>query len=276
MKVSAILSSALFAATALAAPHSQAGLADRVQRRAASRATRTSNPARINRSADISDGENVTHVDYSGNWAGAVLTTPPAGETFNAVSGQFTVPTPSVPSGGGSGDYSASIWVGIDGDTYGNAIWQAGIDVTISGGEVSFDTWYEWFPNYAINIPNFTISAGDIISIALTSSSDSEGSVVIENTSTGQSVTQSASAPSSSSVLGGQNAEWIVEDFDSNGAQVAFANFGTVLFTNAVASTSSQSVGTDGATIIDIEDSSNNILTSVSLPSSSEVSIVYQ
>jgi hypothetical protein len=275
MKISGVFCITLFAASTFAAPHPNGGLARRVERRTAARATRTSKPLKVIGSGAVEDVGNATLVQYSSNWAGAILTAPPAGETFNAVSGQLVVPTPAAPAGGRNGDYSAAIWVGIDGDTYGNAIWQAGIDVSISGGQVSFDAWYEWYPNPSVDINDFSFSAGDTISITVSSSSNSKGSVVFENSSTGQSVTKSASAPTSSAVLGGENAEWIVEDYDVGGSQVAFANFGTVLFTDAVASTSSQTLGTDGATIVEIKDSNGNILTDVTLPSSSEVLIVY-
>ncbi len=149
MKFSVFLSSALFLTSVLAAPR---GLAARVNRRAAD-ATRTTPhegaPLHLLRSEDIIDGDNnVTHVEYSSNWAGAVLTAPPSGTTFNAVSGQFTVPTPKLPSSSASGTYAASVWVGIDGDTYQNSILQAGIDVTItksgSKSTISYDSWYEW------------------------------------------------------------------------------------------------------------------------------------
>lgn len=53
--------------------------------------------------------------------------------TFTTVTGTFTVPTPSGTSG------AASAWVGIDGDTCGNAILQTGIDFTITGGKVSYN-----------------------------------------------------------------------------------------------------------------------------------------
>ena len=52
------------------------------------------------------------------------------------MTGTFTAPTPS------GADGSASVWVGIDGDTCGTAILQTGIDVTVSGGEVSYDGEY--------------------------------------------------------------------------------------------------------------------------------------
>jgi hypothetical protein len=64
------------------------------------------------------------------------------------------------------------------------------------------------------------------------------------------------------------NAEWIVEDFESNGSLVPFANFGTVTFTGAQATDSGSTVGPSGATIIDIEQN-GQVLTSVSSTSSS-------
>jgi hypothetical protein len=119
MKLSLIFSAALFASGILAAPKGQNGIARR-------QAARNGTPIqRVDRPKSGND----TDTDYSTNWTGGVLTAPPAGQTFNAVSASFVVPQPSVPSGDGSGTYSAAIWVGIDGDTYQNAIWQAGIDV---------------------------------------------------------------------------------------------------------------------------------------------------
>ena len=58
--------------------------------------------------------------------------------SFTSVTGTFTVPTPSAPSGG-DGSYSASAWVGIDGDTCDTAILQTGVDFTIDYGSVSYD-----------------------------------------------------------------------------------------------------------------------------------------
>lgn len=55
------------------------------------------------------------------------------------MTGTFTVPTPKKPSGGGSGSFAASAWVGIDGDTCQTAILQTGIDFTVSGSSVSYD-----------------------------------------------------------------------------------------------------------------------------------------
>jgi hypothetical protein len=276
MKIFTVFSIDLFVASTFATPRPNGGLARRLERRSAAQEGRTTNPLKVIGLTAAATDVNATEIEYSSNWAGAVLTSPPAGETFNYVSAQFVVPTPAVPQGGGSGKYSAAIWVGIDGDTYGNAVWQSGIDISVSGSQVSLDAWYEWYPSPSYDIQGFAVGAGDAIIITVSCSSNSEGSVTLENIGTGQYVTQSASAPSIDAVLGGQNVEWIVEDFDIGGSQVLFADFGTVLFTDAEASTSSQSVGTDGAAIIEIKDANGNILTDVSLPSSSEVKIVYE
>ncbi len=103
-----------------------------------------------------------------------------------------------------------------------------------------------------------------------------DGTVILQNLSTGQSTTQTASAPESSSALGGQNAKWIVEDFEENGSQVAFTSFGSVYFTNTVAQTAQGSqLGVDGADIIEIQDANKIVVTQVSIPSSSEVDVTY-
>ena len=147
-----------------------------------------------------------------------------------------------------------------------------------SDGSTSYDSWYEWYPQYSITFDpsQFSFGAGDTIFVSVQSITSTDGTVTLQNLSTGQSVTQDVSAPDSSSALGGQNAEWIVEDFDENGSQVAFTDFGSVSFTNALAQTAQGStLGTDGADIIEIVDDNNNVITQVSIPNSAEVDVVY-
>ncbi|KDR74078.1 hypothetical protein GALMADRAFT_280571 [Galerina marginata CBS 339.88] len=248
----AVLSNILLASAALAAPRS---LGDRLARR---RASRQSQPNQRIDSDFESLAANASQVSYSTNWAGAVWDSYPAG-TFTSVTGTFTVPTPK------GADGSASAWVGIDGDTCGSAILQTGIDFTVSGGEVSYDAWYEWYPDYAHDFSGLDISSGDEIKITVTASTTKAGKAIIQNLSTGQTVSKSLT---SSSALCEQNAEWIVEDFEESGGLVPFANFGTVKFTNAVATIASGgSAGPAGATLIDIKQN-NKVLTTVSTSSS--------
>lgn len=104
----------------------------------------------------------------------------------------------------------------------------------------------------------------------MTASSTTSGTAVIENLSTGQTVNQYIT---SSSALCEENAEWIVEDYEEGGGLVPFADFGTVTFTGASATTGSGSVGPSGATLIDIEQD-GEVLTSASV-SGSSVTIQY-
>lgn len=78
---------------------------------------------------------NNTDASYSNNWAGAVQ----IGTGFDSVVGTIEVPTPSVPSGSSDQEqYSASAWVGIDGDTCSTAILQTGVDFYAGRGGVYF------------------------------------------------------------------------------------------------------------------------------------------
>ena len=106
--------------------------------------------------------------------------------------------------------------------------------------------------------------------LTVTASSTTSGTAVIENLTTGKTVTQEIT---SSSALCEENAEWIVEDYEEGDSLVPFADFGTVTFTGASATTSSGSIGPSGATLIDIEQD-GEVLTSASV-SGSDVTIKY-
>ncbi|EIW79506.1 hypothetical protein CONPUDRAFT_125822 [Coniophora puteana RWD-64-598 SS2] len=250
MFAATLLVNTLLASFALAAPSSR--LAERLARRQA----RQSMPlSRLDAAENLAAG-NVSHVEYSQNWSGAVWESYPTG-TFKSVTGTFIVPTPS-----GSG--SASAWVGIDGDTCGSAILQTGIDFNIQDGDVSYDAWYEWYPDYAYDFSGIPIHAGDSITLTVTASSTTTGTAVIINNTTGKKVSKSLS---NSNALCLENAEWIVEDFEEGSSLVELCDFGTVKFTDAYATTESgETVGVSGASTIDLKQGST-VYTSVSTAS---------
>lgn len=265
MKFSAVALAAIFLFTDLAVARPS-----RLQERIAARQRSSRTLIRADGSKVLQASEaagNTSHVEFSSNWSGGVLTSPPAGQTFTTVTGTFKIPTPS-------GTGAASAWVGIDGDTAQNSILQSGVDFTVSGGRVSYQAWFEWFPNFAIDFNNFPISSGQTITVTVHSTSTTTGTVVMTNVSTGKSITQAVSAPSSSAALAGQNAEWIVEDFEEGGSLVTLTNFGSVTFTGASASTSSQSLGVTGATLIDMQQNSKT-LTSVTVNSASSLTVTH-
>lgn len=211
---------------------------------------------------DADAATNNTEASYSTNWSGAVQ----IGTGYDSVSGTIVVPTPSVPSGGSSlKQYAASAWVGIDGDTCTTAILQSGVDFYAGRGGVSFDAWYEWYPDYAYTFSGFSVSAGDTIVMSVEATTKKSGTVTLENTTTGKTATHTFSAQSGS--LCEYNAEWIVEDFQSGLSLVPFADFDSVTFTGCSPSVS-------GSTIIDIRQS-GSVLTSCSTSGTSEVTCDY-
>ncbi|KAJ5118141.1 uncharacterized protein N7515_010364 [Penicillium bovifimosum] len=266
MKVSiTICGAVLLAASAMAAPLTER----RAIRNAARTSGRSSHPPYKPGTSEVLHLNSTTHEEYSSNWAGAVL----IGKGYTSVTAEFTVPTPKLPSGASSSkQYCASAWVGIDGDTCGSAILQTGIDFCIQGRTVSYDAWYEWYPDYAYDFSGISIAAGNKIKVTVDATSKTTGTATIENVSTGKTVTHTFTGGVDGDLCE-YNAEWIVEDFSSNEDLVPFANFGTVTFTNAQASTGGQTVGPAGATLMDIQQG-NGILTSSSLTSNS-VSVSY-
>ncbi|KAH9845584.1 aspergillopepsin [Teratosphaeria destructans] len=279
MRVTSVVGAMLLACTAIAAPSKlsekrAARRAERMSRRASGHA-KSLRPLAVN-ATSLNDfvqlqSTNDAHVEYSSNWAGAVVIS----SGITEVTGKFTVPTPSTPSSGSSREeYAASAWVGIDGDTCESAILQTGVDFLVEGSEVAFDAWYEWYPDYAYDF-DIDISAGDVIVATVKATSKTAGSATIENETTGKSVTHTFTNSADLGTLCETDAEWIVEDFESGNELVAFADFGTVTFTDAkyIKSGSTYSV-TSSATIIDIEQ--DEVLTSVSVPSSGEVVVKYE
>jgi hypothetical protein len=115
-----------------------------------------------------------------------------------------------------------------------------------------------------------TISAGDVISLAVTASSPTSGEVIIENLTNGDMVKQ---LQTSDTPLCGQNAQWIVEDYMFAKGPAPFANFGTVTFTNAVAESSGDFYYPSQGSLLDIEQN-NQVLTSSSA-SGSSLAVMY-
>ncbi|PMD22190.1 hypothetical protein NA56DRAFT_644908 [Hyaloscypha hepaticicola] len=260
MKFLAVASTLLLAGSAVAAPNTA--------KRWAAHAKRSANRqkgAPMHRvTGPETEASNDTFVEYSSNWAGAIL----IGSGYTSVTGTFTVPTPS---SAGSG----AAWVGIDGDTCDTAILQTGIDWTKSGSSVTYDAWYEWYPDYSYDFSGITLEAGNTIKVTVTATSLTGGKATVENVSTGKTVTHTFSNEGSEGSLCETNAEWIVEDYEEGSSLVSFADFGTVTFTGCSAKEGSSTVGTSGATVIDIKQN-NKVLTSCSVPSSSEVTCTYE
>ncbi|KAJ5806722.1 Concanavalin A-like lectin/glucanases superfamily [Penicillium riverlandense] len=270
------LTAAMLAGSSLAAPRT--GLAERLEKRGA--LARQSLPLnKIDSIAEengilLKEGSGASSIQYSKNWAGVVREQPPPSGTYTAVSATFTVPSPTATDNSGNMQ-AASAWVGIDGDTYADAILQTGVDFWTENGTVTFDAWYEWYPNNAENF-DLDVSAGDVIFAKVESSSPSKGVAILENQSSGQSVTTTLSAPSTAATLAGQNAEWIVEDFNSGSSMVALVNFDQITFSGAQAKSShNEAFGVNDAAILEIQQN-GKVLAEVSIQSDTEFDVTYQ
>lgn len=263
-----ILATALLIGSSLAAPRS--GLAERIERRA--RSGRQSQPMQRVLTTDATH-KALPNVQYSNNWAGAVYEHPPPEGPFTAVSGTFTVPEPKT-DGKADGTTAGSAWVGIDGDTYGDAILQAGVDFYVEvDGSTRYDAWYEWFPDYAYDF-EMDVQAGDDIYLWIESYTPRDGLAYIENLTTGESASQELSAPSDNAALAGQNAEWIVEDFQSGGKLVNLVDFGTVTFSDAQAFSADKANGVQGATLIELKQG-EKVLTETNVENDSVLHVKY-
>jgi hypothetical protein len=253
----------LVASAALASPLSARKVAAINELRARNAARRSnkfqaSSSVHANSTADVE----------STNWAGAALQTSGVTE----VTGTFTVPKPTVPSGGSSrNEYCGAAWVGIDGYSDADLI-QTGVLWCVENGEFEYEAWYEYLPASLIAYSGITVTAGSVVTVTATKTSNNGGTTTL--TAGGKTVSHTFS--NQNSPLPGTSAEWIVEDFTSGSSLVPFANFGTVTFTGASALVNGATVapGGSGSTIIDLESSSGSILTSTSI-SGSSVTVKY-
>ncbi|KAF7902586.1 hypothetical protein EAF00_002489 [Botryotinia globosa] len=208
--------------------------------------------------------------EYNVSWAGAVLDD--GGSTI--YTGVSWCPFPKKPTRGeiSAEIWTVSSWVGIDGYEQSSecaGLWQAGVDASIdSSGKLSYDAWYEWYPANTLRFA-LTVTVGDTIAVNLTYSSFTEGTVTMENKSTGKSETKTVT---STDQLCGQAAQWIMEDLSIDGSTIGLANYGNVTFCNAYATTKEgKKVGPTGANIVDIETTSKEILTNSSITEDSVV-----
>jgi hypothetical protein len=177
---------------------------------------------------------------------------------ITGVNGSWVVPNVV----GSSGDRFSAAWIGIGGQVDASLI-QVGTEHDCSGGEAAYSAWYELLPDLSVPITTMTINPGDKIaaSITLLNSTTNRWLVEITDITTGALFNQVFFYNSSR-----LSAEWIVERPLVNRSLSILADFGSITFTNTVA--------TNNATVMSISkfdfaqvtmyDRRNNQLVSVS------------
>ncbi|KAI0451146.1 peptidase A4 family-domain-containing protein [Xylaria acuta] len=258
-----IIAVSLLAGLALASPMMDRAKLELQARNAARRTNR------FRASKDGGFGNITATTVQSSNWGGSAIVTSGVTE----VSGTFTVPKPSIPSGGSSSrDYCGAAWVGIDG--YSNsALIQTGVLWCVQGTSFEYEAWYEYLPAALIGYSGFSVTSGNSVTVTVTKTSTSGGTTTIS--ANGRSASHTFSGQSTK--LQGASAEWIVEDFTSGSSLVPFADFGTVTFTGATAVINGATVqaSADSPVNIELVSSSGSVLTSTSV-SGSTVTVEYQ
>lgn len=184
----------------------------------------------------------------STNWSGyAVSTTAAMGcvpasgaSSYTSVSGTWTVPTVTGPSGGGGGllggligtggsDTYSAVWTGIDGFNTGDTnLIQAGTEQDWINGAPQYSAWWEILPAPETPITNITVHPGDTVTVTIAQVSSGTWSIAVTDGTQTFTTTQSYSGALSS-------AEWIVEAPLVGGTQSTLANYGSTVFDKGTA-----------------------------------------
>ncbi|TAQ84537.1 hypothetical protein B7494_g7136 [Chlorociboria aeruginascens] len=260
MKFTAAIASALLLANAAwASPLAARAAAAGVQLR-----RRSGLKIPVNASAEYASTSEST------NWSGAVISSSGVTE----VTGTFTIPRPSPPSGGSSRtEYCGAAWVGIDGDTCQSGLIQTGVFWCVQNGAYSYEAWYEYLDAASIAYNGISVSSGDSVTVTVTKTSSTGG---VTTLSSGGTTVSHTFTRQTDGTLCGYDADWIVEDFESGSSLVPFADFGTVTFTgaSAVIGGVTETPGGDSANTIVLVSSSDRTLTDTTI-SGSSVTISY-
>jgi len=205
------------------------------------------------------------------NWSGYAAT----GTTYSAVTASWHVPTLTCPSG--QANTFSSQWVGIDG-VNDSTVEQDGTEADCTGTTPSYGAWYEMFGDSAVSgggavpitsgctgLASCHVAGGDSITAAVTANGNGSWTLTV-NDATSPDVwqfTTTISAPTTAPTR--TSAEWIVERpevcTDQNQCGITpLADFGTVQFTSATATTTngSQSIGALGGEPIEMVSSSTD------------------
>jgi hypothetical protein len=214
-------------------------------------------------------------------WSGGIVF-PPRGDTMKWVEGTWRMPSAEPPAGAQDGIwYSASTWVGIDGDDGSGDVLQAGCDadVIISGGVVQhqFNPWWEWYPAGSFWISTMPVSPGDELNclICVQSGSTNTAGIFFGNLTTGVSTFFTATAPPGVS-LQGNCAEWIVESLEIDTNVPELAKYTPVVFTECNAGTvGRQTVQAGNGNTINMVDAVGNVISKGAILNATSVEVTY-
>lgn len=218
-------------------------------------------------------------------WSGGVVYPKPGDKIFD-INATWRLPTATPPNQAINDVwYSASSWIGIDGDEISGDVLQAGCDadVRVSNGQTQrqFNPWWEWYPAGSYWITNITAAAGDefncwIQSVSLLAGSPANsGLIFLTNATAGFGLFFFATAPSGT-LLQGNTAEWIIEALEINTSTPELAPYTTVDFTNcATVSVKDDVIYPNSGATINMLNGSNQVISKGSIIGQREVQVSY-
>jgi Peptidase A4 family len=178
----------------------------------------------------IPDNANTSH-----NWSGYAAT----GGSYTSVSGTWMVPQ----FNGTDNTFGIdATWVGIGGVRSRDLI-QAGTQQTVNGnGSTQYEAWVEMLPRASRPVP-LRVHAGDSVTISISEQSTDNWLIDFKNNTTGQTYQQAVQYTSSHS-----SAEWVEEaPSGGRGGLLPLSNFGTIAFSDGLATKDGQNVSIAGS-----------------------------
>ena len=212
------------------------------------------------------------NTNQSSNWFGYNQGTLEQGsKLFNAVTGDWTVPTATQHTAGQAED--SSDWIGIGGGCVDagctatdNTLIQTGTEQDVSStGAASYSAWYELVPAPSIGI-SMTVAPGDHMhaSVSEVVADSNAWTITIKDVTRGESYTTTVPYSSTHGT-----AEWIEETPLLIGTNAGFAslpNLSNPAF--SLATTNGASAGLKASEEMDLIDSNGNVIGAPSAPNS--------
>ncbi len=224
------------------------------------------------------------------NWCGGI-TFPPSGDPLKFAEGTWTMPIDVWPQSLHDPSlndvwYTASFWVGLDGDDGSSDVLHAGCEVdsmnvsVLTGGayvNTQFKPFWQWRPAGAFWITNMLVSGGDQLTtlICMHQASTTQATIFLGNLTTKVGLWFEATAPANVS-LSGNCAEWIVEALALDTPTPELGIYGSVSFTDCYAGTvSGRSIDLSTGGTITMVDASNQPISKAFIQGPSEVTVSY-
>jgi hypothetical protein len=195
-----------------------------------------------------------------GGWGGIIAQTSDFGfsppEPANMVYGEWMVPSMAPDFDNPNTSMTVGFWVGLDG-SLNNQVLQAGTAATVTGENISYWAWFEWFPDPPVRITNFPIEPGDVITTLVCAPQPTQGYMSMMNRQTGATTSVGIPPPPGISSVG-TTAEWIVE-----GISADLPNWVIVGFHECTAGTKSHSIDISHPTVTEISGTTKDLTVAI-------------